>query len=57
MSSGAASQRAALEAEGVHVTVDAMGTMSVDLARYGWFPRALAGEEWEGLGVDDEGDA
>ncbi|CAK7273718.1 Alkyltransferase-like protein 1 [Sporothrix epigloea] len=37
-------QADALRAEGVEVTVDALGEMSVDLARYGWFPEQLPSE-------------
>ncbi|OAA57489.1 mgmt family protein [Niveomyces insectorum RCEF 264] len=37
-------QAAALEAEGVEVTADAMGVLTVDLARFGWFPRQLPSE-------------
>ncbi len=37
-------QAEALRAEGVEVTADAMGQLSVDLARFGWFPRQLPSE-------------
>lgn len=37
-------QADALRAEGVEVMVDALGEMSVDLNRYGWFPRQLPSE-------------
>ncbi|KAI0393245.1 MGMT family protein [Xylariaceae sp. FL0594] len=43
--SGARDQAAALRAEGVTVTQDAMGELSVDLAEYGWFPDVLPSEE------------
>jgi methylated-DNA-protein-cysteine methyltransferase related protein len=41
-------QAAALKAEGVDVIADAMGELSVDLKRYGWFPRQLPSEAGEG---------
>lgn len=41
-------QAAALQAEGVVVIADAMGELSVDLKRYGWFPRELPSETAEG---------
>ncbi|CAK7224388.1 Alkyltransferase-like protein 1 [Sporothrix bragantina] len=37
-------QAVALRAEGVEVMVDALGELSVDLDRYGWFPRQLPSE-------------
>ncbi|KJR82215.1 uncharacterized protein SPSK_03655 [Sporothrix schenckii 1099-18] len=40
-------QAAALQAEGVDVIADAMGELSVDLKRYGWFPRQLPSEAGE----------
>lgn len=47
--SGARNQAAALRAEGVTVSTDALGELSVDLAEYGWFPDILPSEE-----VDNE---
>lgn len=43
--SGAHNQAAALQAEGVAVSTDALGELSVDLAEYGWFPNVLPSEE------------
>lgn len=52
-------QAAALQAEGVEVIADAMGELSVDLKRYGWFPRQLPSEAGEGGGRrgDAEGES
>ncbi|KAI0407113.1 MGMT family protein [Xylaria palmicola] len=47
--SGARNQAAALRAEGVTVSTDALGELSVDFAEYGWFPDTLPSDE-----VDDE---
>ncbi|CAK7212067.1 Alkyltransferase-like protein 1 [Sporothrix eucalyptigena] len=41
-------QAVALRAEGVEVMVDALGELSVDLDRYGWFPRQLPSEAERG---------
>ncbi|KAJ9305059.1 hypothetical protein DTO217A2_5394 [Paecilomyces variotii] len=49
----AARQAAALRREGVHVDMDAMGEMYVDLATYGWFPDRLPSEE----GLTEEEDS
>ncbi|KAH7100348.1 6-O-methylguanine DNA methyltransferase, partial [Auriculariales sp. MPI-PUGE-AT-0066] len=52
-STGAQRQRAALEAEGVEVTVGRTGNLHVSMRDYGWFPDSLeaddadAGEEEE----------
>jgi methylated-DNA-protein-cysteine methyltransferase-like protein len=35
----------ALQAEGVTVSTDALGELSVDLAEYGWFPNSLPSED------------
>ncbi|KAI1745457.1 MGMT family protein [Xylaria scruposa] len=43
--SGARNQAAALRAEGVTVSTDALGELSVDFAEYGWFPDSLPSEE------------
>ncbi|KAI1433191.1 MGMT family protein [Xylaria sp. CBS 124048] len=43
--SGAREQAAALRAEGVKVSADAMGELSVNLANYGWFPNLLPSEK------------
>ncbi|KAI0874936.1 MGMT family protein [Hypoxylon argillaceum] len=43
--SGARNQAAALRAEGVIVSTDALGGLSVDFAEYGWFPDSLPSEE------------
>ncbi|RYC60140.1 hypothetical protein CHU98_g6075 [Xylaria longipes] len=43
--SGARNQAAALRAEGVTVSTDALGELSVDFAEYGWFPDLLPSEE------------
>jgi len=43
--SGARNQAVALRAEGVTVTTDALGELSVDFAKYGWFPKVLPSEE------------
>ncbi|OTA80946.1 hypothetical protein M434DRAFT_25359 [Hypoxylon sp. CO27-5] len=45
--SGALNQAAALEAEGVTVTTDALGELTVDFSQYGWFPNVLPSEEEE----------
>ncbi|KAG9241939.1 6-O-methylguanine DNA methyltransferase, partial [Calycina marina] len=42
--SAAPTQRAALLAEGIPVTTNAMGEMSIELTTYGWFPRQLPSE-------------
>lgn len=42
--SGTQTQATALRAEGVEVTANAMGELSVDFATYGWFPRILPSE-------------
>ena len=41
---GTRTQAAALRAEGVHVSDNAMGELSVDFAEYGWFPDVLPSE-------------
>ncbi|KAK0740398.1 6-O-methylguanine DNA methyltransferase [Schizothecium vesticola] len=46
-------QAAALEAEGVVVTRDALGELSVDLKTYGWFPRILPSAAERGEVPDD----
>ncbi|KAI0972832.1 6-O-methylguanine DNA methyltransferase [Xylaria arbuscula] len=43
--SGTRNQAAALRAEGVAVSEDALGEMSVDFSEYGWFPEILPSEE------------
>ncbi|KAI0112226.1 MGMT family protein [Nemania sp. FL0031] len=43
--SGARNQAAALRAEGVTVSTDALGAWCVDFAEYGWFPNSLPSEE------------
>lgn len=43
--SGARNQAAVLRTEGVTVSTDAMGELSVDFAEYGWFPDILPSEE------------
>ncbi|KAI3323664.1 MGMT family protein [Xylariaceae sp. AK1471] len=43
--SGARNQAVALRAEGVTVSTDALGELSVDFAEYGWFPNSLPSEE------------
>ncbi|KAI1753676.1 MGMT family protein [Xylaria castorea] len=43
--SGARNQAAALQAEGVTVSTDALGELSVNFAEYGWFPDSLPSEE------------
>lgn len=45
--SGALNQAAALQAEGVTVTTDALGELMVDFSQYGWFPNVLPSEEEE----------
>ncbi|KAI1388632.1 DNA binding methylated-DNA--cysteine S-methyltransferase [Hypoxylon trugodes] len=42
--SGARNQAAALEAEGVTVTTDALGELMVDFSEFGWFPDVLPSE-------------
>ncbi|KAM5343214.1 hypothetical protein ACJ41O_014180 [Fusarium nematophilum] len=42
---GSRTQAAALRAEGVQVTENAMGELSVDFSSYGWFPDTLPSEE------------
>ncbi|OTB04260.1 hypothetical protein M426DRAFT_321100 [Hypoxylon sp. CI-4A] len=42
--SGTRNQAAALEAEGVTVTTDALGELLVDFSEYGWFPDVLPSE-------------
>ncbi|KAI0385472.1 DNA binding methylated-DNA--cysteine S-methyltransferase [Hypomontagnella monticulosa] len=42
--SGARNQAAALRAEGVTVTTDALGELMVDFSEYGWFPDELPSE-------------
>ena len=42
--SGASRHAAALRAEGVEVSQDAMGTFLVDFGKFGWFPDALPSE-------------
>ncbi|KAF4466438.1 MGMT family [Fusarium albosuccineum] len=42
---GSLTQAAALQAEGVEVTTNAMGEHSVDFSVYGWFPETLPSEE------------
>lgn len=57
--SGTLNQAAALEAEGVTVSRDAMGELSVDFTEFGWFPRRLPSAEGEGSSsedYDDDGD-
>lgn len=60
MPSATLNQATALEAEGVTVTTNAMGELTVDFRVYGWFPRSLPSEEGEGLesssGDDSLGD-
>ncbi|KAK1834493.1 6-O-methylguanine DNA methyltransferase [Podospora conica] len=48
-------QATALEAEGVVVTRDALGELSVDLKTYGWFPRILPSAAARGEVADDSG--
>ncbi|KAI1349400.1 MGMT family protein [Xylaria sp. FL0043] len=55
--SGARNQAAALRAEGVTVSTDAMGQLSVDFAEYGWFPEILPSEEAEEQDWDSNSDA
>ncbi|KAI2624535.1 DNA binding methylated-DNA--cysteine S-methyltransferase [Hypomontagnella submonticulosa] len=45
--SGARNQAAALRAEGVTVTTDALGELMVDFSDYGWFPDELLSDEEE----------
>ncbi|KAI1172341.1 MGMT family protein [Nemania sp. FL0916] len=52
--SGARNQATALRAEGITVSADALGELSVDFAEYGWFPDILLSEEAEGRGWDSE---
>ncbi|KAK6341691.1 hypothetical protein TWF696_008759 [Orbilia brochopaga] len=47
MASGMARQADVLRSEGVTVTTDRQGTMSVDFAQVGWFPRMLPSREGE----------
>ncbi|RCI16430.1 hypothetical protein L249_3123 [Ophiocordyceps polyrhachis-furcata BCC 54312] len=42
--SAAPAQAAALRAEGVHVSAGALGELTIDLARFGWFPPSLPSE-------------
>ncbi|KAF4966423.1 hypothetical protein FZEAL_10661 [Fusarium zealandicum] len=42
---GSRTQAAALQAEGVQVTSNAMGELSVDFSEFGWFPEALPSED------------
>ena len=49
-------QAAALRAEGIEVMVDALGELSVDLDRYGWFPRQLPSAASGGRHGAQEGD-
>lgn len=44
---GARNQAEALRAEGVVVTANAMGELSIDFEEYGWFPEMLPSEEAE----------
>lgn len=50
--SGASNQAAALRAEGVTVSTDALGELSVDFSEFGWFPDVLPSEEGEEEGQD-----
>jgi methylated-DNA-protein-cysteine methyltransferase-like protein len=47
-------QAEALRQEGVEVDADSMGEFYVDLARYGWFPERLPGEESDDSEDEDE---
>lgn len=50
-------QATALEAEGVVVSRDALGELSVDLKTYGWFPRILPSAAARGEEVPDDSDS
>lgn len=52
--SGATNQAAVLQAEGVTVSTNAMGELTVDLAEFGWFPRQLPSEQAAGLAPHDD---
>ncbi|GAW25362.1 putative MGMT family protein [Rosellinia necatrix] len=52
--SGARNQAAALRSEGVTVSTDALGELSVDFAEYGWFPDLLPSEEDDARGWNME---
>jgi methylated-DNA-protein-cysteine methyltransferase-like protein len=54
--SGSLNQAAELQAEGVTVTQDALGELSVDLAEFGWFPAVLPSEEGDSSLGDEEED-
>lgn len=57
--SGARNQAAVLQAEGVTVSTDALGELSVDFSEYGWFPNSLPSEEadeeqgWDSESADE----
>lgn len=51
--SGTQNQAAALQAEGVTVTTESLGELSVDLEEFGWFPRILPSEEGEEISEED----
>ncbi|KAH6656607.1 MGMT family protein [Truncatella angustata] len=54
--SGARTQAAALQAEGVVVSTGSLGELTVDFAEYGWFPRSLPSEEDDEIDDDDDSD-
>ncbi|KAJ6262854.1 hypothetical protein Dda_1411 [Drechslerella dactyloides] len=56
MASGMDRQADVLRGEGVTVTMDRQGTMSVDFAAVGWFPRVLPSREGEEDDYDEEDD-
>ncbi|KAH9896203.1 6-O-methylguanine DNA methyltransferase [Xylariomycetidae sp. FL2044] len=50
--SGARTQGAALQAEGVTVSTGSLGELMVDFAEFGWFPNALPSGEGDDISED-----
>lgn len=48
---GTQRQATALQNEGVTVVADAMGSFSIDLRAYGWFPKNLEAQSRHDLGA------